>query len=653
MNTALHLALFAACGIAAGAACSVTAGAAESLQDISPLLLPDGALVQQTLAALTADPPSGPDPRLVAGPWGMADARDPALVRHWTGAFAALPQAAGILDTAYRTATARLADPWQRGAWALRFLPAAHAVQDLDHLADAAFDRGDLRGYLALCSARPDDPRILLALALSGGAAQVDATLALAPPGVPESCPRPATGDEHAGLTVTWHIAPDQLMALDPWQRPRWQRACDGQAEILTGPGGAVLSDRRGVRLVREDGTLIAAAPPALGDQQVAVAGSAAWFVHGTAIRRIAFADGAVSTAALPEAPLAPPLVRGADSLWLTRHELLLVGGGTLRARLRHGLTVDSTWRLAAQQERIYLLAPEAAYRVLPLATQLATAPAAQRVLLLVRAGRYRKALDEAVGHIPDEPATRRALLTAHLACGIAESERDAVLRLTDDAQSQALVLADGVLAGQPVDARLRALVRDHPELRLPAERTALAQDEDTWDHVLSGAVLLAASAEAPRYALDGASDATIITCTTAGGTFRWRNRWPAEPVPSGTPRCSLAQRGGYLVVSEGTSRLVVLDPQRGDVLGTVDCGQLDAEPAQATVLGRDAVGVLRVALLHPSAIDDHLTILASDGSATTAALPAAARSVTRLSETRVRVALTNGTSVELPEAAK
>lgn len=637
---------------------SISATAGDHLTLIVPA---DPRPIQQALAMLTT---AAPPAAMIAEMWAIPAAGDPALIRRWTYAFAHGAQDDGrqaTLDAEFQRAVARIAEPRELGALAFDFIPAPNATRMLDRLAAEAFDHGDFHACLALSPGLADDRRRTVAFALCGGAAEVDPSLTLTDPGMPHVTSPTELADETQGMTVTWRILPDRLVALDPWQRPRWERRFSGQAEIHTGPGGALVSDATGVHLVREDGALVPADLPSPGDQNLWFSGSTAWFVHGATARGFSVTTGIEQVIRLSEPPVAPPLVRGAQSLWLTAHEMVLCRNGTVNGRIRHGLHPTSAWRLGAQQAQIFIRAPEATFAVPALADQLASASPAHGLSLLVNASRYREAIALARQHpsAADEAGGRKALLVAYLADGIAEDHIADLLRLAatplEEAQALEVMVWErreqGLIPGR-IEAQFTELLRRHSDLRLPRSHHDIGTDPDFWSHTVSAAAWLGIPTAGARYTLGEGAESTDITCTDEpGGVFRWRHRWPTPPVASGAPQRSLAQRGEFLVIGEGTSRLVVLEPMHGDLVGIIDLAQIDAEPTQVTVLGLGSDRVLRLAILHPIAVDDHLTICGSDGSTITTHLPTVARTVRRISPSQAQVDLTDGRTLIIGDA--
>ena len=674
-----------------------------------PLAVADAETAQRleaVLAALAhgdARPLRALPATLLLQPLAAPDPVEPALLRRWTArlppaiaASAARTEAIAALAAGWRSVAGSAGDGEDQAGRALAFLPAPAARQVLAAAADRAFDRGRFPRFLAITSllGAADDAdapgatagdraaraqRRAIALELSGQAWSTAAAGALPMPGVPEGeAGRPA-GD--ADAVRPWRVDAGWLLACDPWGGVRWQRRLPAATTVTPGGGGLALRDEDGAALLDLDGHETARFPLDPGARVLAVAGAALWVAGGTQVQRLA-GGVAAEFHQLPEPPLAAPLVRGHDSLWLTAHELVLCPRAAPAQRLLHGLPAGPGWHLAyAGDGGARLIAADGgSWRLPALAGQLAAAPPAARLELLARARRWEEVLDLAQGapSLAQEPRARRTLLAAWLAHGFPAAADAQVLALADDDGQRARVRwyramqplrTEPVVPGEP--AALLALLGAAPEVLLPRDPDRADPGAEGWSHAVTGRAV-AAWLRAPgpawppacdtlrplvdlaeaapgrppalRFALAQGLESTEISAhEPATAQLRWRHRWAALPVPSGAPNRSLVVRDGVLVVSEGSGRLVVLDPRLGDSLGSVDLSGVDAEPAQSASAGCDPAGVLHVALLHPLGLNTGLTLADSAGHERDLALPAPGRWLVRAPGCRVLVALRDG----------
>ena len=624
-------------------------------------------LRQGRVEALAALPP-----RLFTEPLAAADpgATD-APARHWTSY---LPRVLAELDAGQRASALATLEACYHGrlaqgdqpaaALATRFLPAPAAVAALERERDRAFDRGAFTRTLALddlladagAGDADDQRRSDVARRLSGRAADADASLALAAPGLP--IPTAAhVRPEDAGLTIGWSVAPGALAGLDPWGRPLWTRPIERDARVVTGPGGAIVVGSHGVRLVDEDGRVAEQAAPPPGTRALAVAGGAAWFARGATIHRVPLGGGTTSTLLLPDEPVCPPLVRAGDSLWLTADELLLVREGAVAERIFHGLAPQPHWRLGFDRSQLLIDTGAAqTWRLEALSDQMRRAGVGQRIALARAIGDWRAV----IAMVEAEPAALQveANLDAAL-LAYATAARDAEDAATRDAAIAAgLALAPAasralVLQHSGSREELRAaLIDSAPGLELPGPGHQPIAPRASWDHVLGATGLLRAldgmPADPPAVrsdrpvgsavesvaevasrrdpvgiviALSHEPGETTATVREADGALRWRHRWRAPPYDA-APGRSWACIDGHLLVGEGASRLTALALADGTRLGQIDLIACDARPAQATVVG---AAPLTIAILHPLGVERSLTIATSDGERTIA-LPARPR---------------------------
>lgn len=664
----------------------------------------DLAAIYPALMALSAGDPGAIEAlpaHLFLAPAATPDPADPALLRRWTldlpEALARLPPAtrATALEALDRRfhALGATADAETRARLALAFLPAPAARAALAAAADRAFDHGRLRRFLAL-AARLDltgDPRVAAARRLLGTGAEIDPELALGAPGRPvETAATPAATP--AGATVAFVAAPGWLLACDPWGTVLWQYRLEHRATVVPGDGGALILDSAGLRLLDERGAATTLPPPPAGARLLAVAGGAAWFATGPTVYRLDLADRQVQALDLPSPPLAPPLVRGPSSLWLTAQELLLVADGVIRERFAHGLAAEPGWRLGVDGDRPLLVdATGRAFRLAPLADQLAEATPGGRMRLLLRASRPAEALAlwRDSPHLAADPAARALALRALLADPAAvAADPAAALALAADPQERATVLAAAGGRDDPrLGAELTLLAERHPDVLIAPDAEARGADPDAWPWVIAGrawsgragglgawrlpparraavaTVAVAGAAPAParrlpdasweyrgwRYRCEANLTTTEVTCREPDGALRWRRRWLA-PDPLAAPGRSLAIRDGALAVVEGSARLTVLDAVSGERWAALrPAGEI--LPQQIVLIGRE-----HVADLGPLGLDTTLRLLQPDG-ATVMPLPAPARwmvpwgdGVLVASTDGRAIAHPGGTAVQLPD---
>lgn len=591
---------------------------------------------------------------------------DPDLTRAWT---ADLPAALARLDPGARTrALTRLDAVYRthaaasgtgdRPRLAAALLPAPSAVAELTRAADLAFDHGRFADYLGMAALLAqadhapiqDRRRADVATLLSGRGPQIDAGLRLAEPGLPQISAATAQADD-TRLAVAWTAVPGWVLAADPWGRVRWQYRVDRRAIVTAGPGAALVSDSRGLRALLDDGSIHPLPPLPLGAQMLAVAGGAAWFATGPRAWRLDLADGGLLPIDLGDTPLAAPLVRGRQSLWLLAQELVLVEDGRPFHRLRHGLPAIAGWRLAADRSQPLVLSPEGrAWRLEALAEQLPRLDAVARARLLLRAERPQDALT-ALGD-DATPAGRNVALSAHVALGLPHvAAADTTLdQLAVTAQDRVRLAAARLLAAgrdpfTQADATLTAEAVSGGDLLLTGDAADLARDPAEWAHACSLAAWRdrgqppspaidlmqpcvdtaeattlpdETQATAPdggvlyrtlRYRLFRELDQAVLTCHDAAGTVRWRHRWRAPSFLS-APSLGLDLHQGVAVVNEGGSHLRCLAGDTGRLLGVFATGRSEVTASQLVL-----VSAGRLAFLAPLGIADHLVLLSRDGS--------------------------------------
>ena len=590
---------------------------------------------------------------------------DPDLTRAWT---ADLPAALARLEAGARTkALTRLdaiyrihaaaSDPADRPRLAAALLPAPAAVTELTSATNRAFDHGRFADYLGMAALlaqadhapTQDRRRAEVATLLSGRGPAIDAGLRLAEPGLPQpSAATPLT--DHARLAVAWTVVPGWVLAADPWGRVRWQYRVDRRAIVTTGPGAALVSDSRGLRALLDDGSIRPLPPLPAGAQMLAVAGGAAWFATGPRAWRLDLADGGLLPIDLGDGPLAAPLVRGRQSLWLLPQELVLVEDGRPFHRLRHGLPATAGWRLATDRSHPLVLSTEGrTWRLEALAEQLPRLDPVARARLLLRAERPQDAL-AALGD-DATPAGRSIALSANLALGLphvvaagATLDQFAVTAQDRVRLAVARLLAAGRDPFTNEDTALAAEVANGGELLLTSDASDLARDPAEWAHACTlsmwGArVRPPSSAIDParpcvdvpeattlpderqttatgggvlyrrlRYRLTRDLDQAVLTCHDERDVLRWRQRWRAPSFLS-APSLGLDLHQGMAVVNEGGSHLRCLAADTGRLLGVFSTGSSEVTASQLVMATSE-----RIAFLAPLGIADHLVLLSRDG---------------------------------------
>lgn len=651
-----------------------------------------------------------------AVPW--PDERDSDCQRRWTqmlpSALARLDAAAraralAALDRLWRAQVDGVEDAELRAQLAVHFLPAPAASAELRRAGNRAFDHGRFQRFLAIDRllvrgglAVNDHGRRGYALARGGRAVVVDADLALLPPGLPVAetagVPSDPVGDDPGddGLTVSWAVVPGWLTARDPWGAVLWQRSLGPRTLVHAGAGAALLRDGAGGRLIDEDGAVTALPPMPEAARVAAIAGGAVWFTVVAEVHRLGLADGRLRSWRLPGVPLGPPVVRGGDSLWLCANALATIDAQGGLTELRHGLPARAGWRLLAAGAWLGVVGDGArCYRLETFAGQLAHAGTLPRAALLRAVGRDRDALAVLEGDaLAAATEAGAGMLIRLLVSGSAPGDPGAVLARANAAAitpaQRALVgwwahHAGPVLASAARGAALaalRAACTAEPGLELARDPRRLADDAASWEHVISGAAILAAlDLRSPqpdaRHPLhdqpvqptlpwdDGARTAQgllyrgrllvlsddgpdrVLRCTTGDGRRLWWRRW--QPPPStAAPGTSLDGRDDHLLVGEGT-RVQVIGLALGDLLLAQGGGSLALSGA------RIAGG--RLMALTAFGADRDLVLTGGDG-VEHHALPASARWLAPCGD-GVVVALLDGrclrypggTPVELPAA--
>lgn len=580
------------------------------------------------------------------------------------------------------------------------YLPSPRATALLRLRSAAAMDRG--AWLAALAAGRLIDPTVLgprgaarldVAAQESGLGAAIDPALALPPPGEPVPAtaltPPPAQG-----LSVRWTCVPGWILA-SRLGRVDWQYRVALDAEIVPGAGGTLVRDADGLRLIDEDGAVRSFPSPPGETRLLAVAGGAGWFAVGGRVWRLPLAGGAPQVIDLAAPPEGPPLVRGAQSLWLLPDRLVLAQDHAIVATIRHHLGVDARWRLClADAVTPALVAPDGStWQVPPLAQQLRTAAPLDQARLLLASDQPAAALARLSP--PLDGAARAVAVACHVALGPAHVAADApeIAALSDDPAAR---IGVWLVAWRTSEGTAHATATAHLQTALEDGRDAwvawtpgdLGQPPEAWWHASTG-TLLATALEArahprpppvdlsaplrplvlkgepmPRaqrlsegddphlghvhrdgatlYTLAHALGVTSVACyaDTGGRTQvpQWRMRWPSERQ---VPSRSLVIADDAIVVAEGLSDLVILAPATGAMTAHVVVSDFSADPSRTCVSG----GIIAM----PGPLDDHLGLaITTPADGLDGALPAPVRMATIDLPARLRwmVPLPDGTGV-------
>jgi hypothetical protein len=452
-------------------------------------------------------------------PMALADEHDPDLARRWTASLPATvarwegaprDRVLASLDGRFRSLGVEMDDA-KRAALAVNLLPAPAAEACLAALANRAFDRGRFTDFLAMPDRLPvaaPDPRRAVALRLSGRGPEVDESLRLSPPGLPR--PIDATPpSETPGITVFWRVLPGWLLACDPWGQVAWQYRVDKLATVLPGNGAALVWDGSGLRVVDETGAVTRLKPLPARTRMLAVAGGAAWFASGTRGWRLVLKTQEVRALDLGDEALAPPLVRGSQSLWLTPRQLALFDDDRLVQRLDHGLPAAADWKMAADRAGPCVVAPDGrAWRLESLAEQLAHGKPLDQARLLMKARRFQEVVD-LLDKTAATPEEQEVLLRAYAGLGPERIDKlgDRAMKLATTPRALALVLIARVLALKPVQSadtvlyqhctatnglapRLKELcsfASANAELEFTLDAGALGDNPESWVHRVTG----------------------------------------------------------------------------------------------------------------------------------------------------------------------
>ncbi len=440
----------------------------------------------------------------------LADPLDPDLYRRWP---AVIPTALARLP-ADRLATVR---------------PRLAPLLEHDRAVAAAFDRGRLGEVLLLA---PTDPRATAARELLG----LDAG-SLAAPALPSS----GTGTAPIALTGPLRLGDGWLFAVTAETGILWQRRIERQAEVVIGLTSALVSQTSGLWRINLDGEAIPLPHLPAFARPLAVHGRWAWFAARTRLWRLDLDQGEIATLDLPEAPLGPPVLRGTNGWWLTRHALLTTDGTTITDRLPHLLALSPNATLAPLPGAALILDDPRWWRVGPRPE----APPATQVESLLMAGEI--------------TAATRLLATID---DLQESLRFRVeLTQPQTAQERAISALLAARAGNP-----GPLAQLSEAVVLTESATELRWPVAAWPHRVSLAAWRALDGVPPTITI--AADATTVTVHAAwADPARWWERtWSTRPLLD-APARSWALIPGAVVIADGADHLLVAEAQTGAVI--------------------------------------------------------------------------------------
>lgn len=284
-------------------------------------------------------------------PIGIIDSKHPTIIRRWTAMLHQVvtrvpaeksPQVIDALEALFLLICA--SDTAQATSLAADFLPSPAAQKFLQRQADHAYDHGLFGAFLAhargLSLAEKNSlslsERMSIAQRLLGVGDRVDPASALHAPALLKEpgiiSPPPLSTP---GITVNWRTIPGWLMACDADGQTLWQFRCAQNANIHTGPGGAIVSDATGTTVLDETGQPFSFPPIPHEALILGIRGASVWFHIGPRIWRHSIADHRVTEMHLEDSPLDLPIVRGPRSLWLGTEELILVEDSRTIARWR------------------------------------------------------------------------------------------------------------------------------------------------------------------------------------------------------------------------------------------------------------------------------------------------------------------------------
>lgn len=453
--------------------------------------------------------------------------------------------------------------------------------------------------------------------------------------GAGEGLPRPGWPEPLAQAALpppAWSREGGALLALAGDGAVRWRRPLQPGAQLWPGTGGVLLADDRGLRWLDDAGEERALPPLPTDVMPLGVDGAVAFFAQDLAGWRL---DGAPARVILPGVPLGTPLAAGRTSLWLTQQHLVWWDGGTPVAH-RHGLPVGLGWTLARDQGGTPLvLAPDhRAWAIPP----------------------YRSGADDERLGLPvtTPPDADRATRMRH---ALARGDWDAAGRIAvGTAERAALALYAGRppppgaddLAPLPRDPRELCLpepawssavaprARSLPLPAVPARQSLAGQPEayaDPDTPPLRNRDGLVVGLRSWQVEDDG--ERTTAVCRD-DGRLRWYTRWLSDGGIA-VPGRSLALANGRLLISEGDSRLLILDAGTGAM-------QLDVRPRRLPLLpGRTWARPDGAVVLFPPGRDDRLGWIGRDGGERDEFLPAAARWLLVLPDGTVWLALVDG----------
>ena len=437
----------------------------------------------------------------------LADPQDPDLYRRWP---AVIPAALARLPADRLTAVRPLLAP----------------LLEHERAVAAAFDRGRLGEVLLLA---PTDPRAAAARELLG----LDAG-SLAAPALPTNGP----GTAPMPLAGPLRLGDGWLFAVTAESGILWQRRIERQAHVVIGLTGALVSQTSGLWRIDLHGE---ASPlphlPAFA-RPLAVHGRWAWFAAGTRLWRLDLEQGGIATLDLPEAPLGPPVLRGNDGWWLTRHALVTTHGTTISDRLPHLLALSPIAILAPLPGAALIRDGDRWWRVGPRAE----APVDNQVESLLLAG---------------DIAAAKSLLAR--TTDFSESLRFRVeLTRPQTTQEHAIIALIAARAGNP---QAFAQLDEPAVLTEPA--TELRWPIGSWPHRVSLTAWRAQDALLPTIMISADATSVTVRAAWADPARWWERTWSTRPLLD-APARSWALIPGAVAIADGADHLLVADVRTG-----------------------------------------------------------------------------------------
>ena len=551
---------------------------------------------------------------------------------------------------------------------AIRYLPAPAAQRILEHEANRFFDRGQFIAFLAITNlladagAKNPNPHHPSRIALAEAAIQRDTESPWSHE-LPTPGPLRPLWDRQSDQTTlavdnnhthNWSTTDNFILALDPYDQVLWQRPLHPRSQTWFGPHHALILSPYGLELLTQNGASQALKMPT-SVRPLAIIGASGWFQNESTVYRLNLDSGNdFIEIKLPDSPLCAPLVAGDVSLWLLPHEIILLSDGHIKNRYLHGIDTrerpenwslhfdhhseSSTQIMVQNTDQSWLLATFPEEAIGPL-----------RVEHLNRAGRHAEALVawETLSEVERKQySTELAVALCALGPASNWSIEKALRWIEDPKWSLRVAVALGRYPDQPlqvgqsvIDLALKA-----PSTLVPLKPYDLPlHPSHDWDWVMSGAGFDYAhkhrssrrfawtgtqkpiEVDAPkirklvrkphkhsreqRYlgnyplSLGFSEDSTEIGLFTEDRAhLLWQQRWTT---PAYLPGRSVALRQDVLIVTEGQSRIHVVNPNNGEILLKSSVPNGLAMPNQTHWIGNHSL-----AILSPIGVNNLLTIV-------------------------------------------